>query len=133
MQRFKPLVGLLAATAAIIAGAAHAQCAAPIPTTNVTIYGLIDAAVRRPSNVTAAGDSVTTMEDGIFTGSRFGLRGTEDLGGGLRAVVTMESGFDPGTGGSLQGATTADYGQEAASPRFWGREVYVGLQATGAA
>jgi len=68
------------------------------------------------------------MEDGLITGSRLGFRGTEDLGGGWRAAFTMESGFDPSNGNSLQGTTTADYGQEAASPRFWGREVNVALR-----
>ncbi len=129
MQRPNTLAGLAAAaTAALTAVPAHAQTTAPTATSNVTIFGLIDAVVRRASNVTAAGDPIATMEDGIFTGSRLGFRGTEDLGGGLRAVFTMESGFDPSSGGSLQGTTTADYGQEVASPRFWGREVHVGLR-----
>jgi predicted porin len=128
MHRFNMTAGLLAAATAITAAPAHAQAAAPATASNVTIYGLMDAVVRHASNVTAAGDGIWTMEDGIFTGSRFGLRGTEDLGGGLRAVFTMESGFDPSSGGSLQGTTTADYGQVAASPRFWGREVHAGLR-----
>lgn len=126
MQRFNRAVGLIAGLAAAAAAVpAGAQTAA---TPGVTAYGLIDAVVRRASNVSAAGDSVWSMEDGIFTGSRFGFRGTEDLGGGLRAVFTMESGFDPSSGASLQGTATADYGQEAINPRFWGREIHVGLR-----
>lgn len=118
------------AVAALTAPSTHAQSSAPAaPTTStVTVYGLLDAVARRAGNVSAAGDGVWTMDDGIFTGSRFGLRGSEDLGGGLRAVLTMESGFEPGSGASLQGTTAADYGQEAISPRFWGREIHVGLR-----
>lgn len=123
-----------AAAAAIVGLAApadaSAQAAAPAATTpsGVVIYGLVDAVVRRASNVNAAGDPVWSMEDGLITGSRFGLRGTEDLGGGLRGVFTLESGFDPGTGASAQGTATADYGQEAVNPRFWGRQIHVGLR-----
>jgi predicted porin len=47
--------------------------------------------------------------------SRWGLRGSEDLGGGLRAVFTLESGFGPDTGASGQGG------------RLFGRQALVGL------
>lgn len=95
---------------------------------NVTIYGLMDAAVRRATNVDAARNSRVTMEDGIFTGTRLGLRIREDLGGGLSAIGLMESGFDPSSGVSLQASPVADFGQTAAAPRFWGREVNVTLR-----
>lgn len=123
MNALKGTALWLAACAAL---PAHAQDAAPRST--VTTYGLFDAVVRRANNVNAAGGNVHTLEDGLYTGTRLGFRGSEDLGGGLRAVFTLESGFDPSTGASLQGTTTADFGQEAASPRFWGREVHVGLR-----
>jgi predicted porin len=125
MKMLKGTALLLAACAALPAQAQEAA-----PRGSVTVYGLFDAVVRRADNVTAAGGSVYTMEDGLITGTRLGFRGSEDLGGGLRAVFTMESGFDPSTGVSLQGTTTADFGQEAASPRFWGRELYVGLRSS---
>lgn len=94
---------------------------------NVTIYGLIDVAARRATNVSTTGASETSMDDGTFTGSRLGFRGREDLGGGVAAFFTMEHGFDPGTGTPLQGSATADYGQVQAPQRFWGRDIYVGL------
>jgi len=97
---------------------------------NVTVYGLFDAAVRQINNANAARDSLKTMEDGIFTGSRLGFRGREDLGGGLAAVFTLESGFDPSTGTSLQGTPTGDYGQVTAPTRFWGREIHAGLRSS---
>jgi predicted porin len=95
---------------------------------NVTLYGLFDAAVRQASNVAADRSSLKAMEDGIMTGSRLGFRGREDLGGGMSAVFTLESGFDPSTGASLQGTAAADYGQITAPTRFWGREIHVGLR-----
>lgn len=124
MQRLNLTATLIAATATLTAVPAQAQATAPAATSSVTVYGLFDAVVRRANNVTAATrDPVYTMEDGLITGTRLGFRGVEDLGGSWRAGFVMESGFDPSTGGSLQGTATADYGQEAASPRFWGREV----------
>ena len=129
MHRLNTIAGLVAAAAATLATMpACAQGTAPTATSNITVYGLIDAVVRRATNVSAAGDAVTSMEDGLITGSRLGFRGIEDLGGGMRAVFTMESGFDPSTGVSLQATPVADFGQDAASPRFWGREVHVGLR-----
>lgn len=104
--------------------------AAAQATSSVTIYGLFDAAVRRASNVGAEGASRVSMDDGIFTGSRLGFRTREDLGGGLSALLAMESGFDPSTGASAQASPTADYGQVAAATRFWGREIYIGLRST---
>jgi predicted porin len=101
---------------------------APAPPSTFTLYGIIDAAVRRANNVSAGGGSEVSMEDGIFTGSRLGLRVREDLGRGLTALATLESGFDPSTGNSLQGTATADFGQAQANPRFWGRDLNVGLR-----
>ena len=103
--------------------------AAAQSTGSVTVYGLVDVAVRRATNVTPAGASDTSMDDRTSTGSRLGFRGREDLGGGLAAVFTMEHGFDPSTGTPLQGSATADYGQVQAPTRFWGRQVFMGLSA----
>ncbi len=121
--------GATLTTLAALAGAAPAlaQGSAPIPTSTVTVYGLLDAVVRRANN-SAGGGSVWEMQDGIITGSRLGFRGTEDLGGGARAFFTLESGFEVGSGGSLQATATADYGQNAVSPRFWGRELSFGVR-----
>ncbi len=114
---------LLAAAALLAAGAAQAQGAS-----GVTLYGLFDAATRHASNVTATRGSLTTMEDGIMTGSRLGVRGREDLGQGRSLQFTLESGFDPSTGLSLQATPTADFGQVQSSTRFWGRESHVSLR-----
>lgn len=84
---------------------------------SVTIYGVADAAVERVNNVGATGGSLTRMPG--LTGSlpsRLGFRGSEDLGGGLRAVFTLESGFGLDSGSLNQGG------------RAFGRQSFVGLQ-----
>ncbi|MGH8459719.1 MAG: porin, partial [Nevskiales bacterium] len=57
----------------------------------------------------------TVVDSGGINGSRWGLRGSEDLGGGLKANFQFESGFDISTGRSLQGGA------------LFGRQAYVGL------
>jgi predicted porin len=66
----------------------------------VTLYGVIDAGIRNKTNTNAAGDSVRTMSsNGTYGSNRFGFKGVEDLGGGMNAHFTLESGFNTGTGG----------------------------------
>ncbi|MCM5681837.1 porin [Schlegelella sp. S2-27] len=128
MRHPKPLAAVaLGCLAAALSTQAPAQDTPGLPG-GVTMYGLIDAAVRHADNVTAAGGSMTTMGDGIITGTRLGFRGREPLSRDLAVVFTMESGFDPSSGNSLQGTATADYGQVQANPRFWGRDLNVGLR-----
>lgn len=93
-------------------GAAQAQGAA----SSVTIYGVIDASIEHVSNTGPSGEGLTRAP--ALTGSapsRFGFRGSEDLGGGLKAVFTLESGFSPDTGVLNQGS------------RLFGRQAFVGL------
>jgi predicted porin len=74
------------------AGAAQAQ-------TGVTVYGSFDAGLRHQSNTTATGDSNTTMNSkGQYSSNRIGFKGVEDLGGGLNAHFTLETGFWTGSG-----------------------------------
>ncbi|MBR8387858.1 porin [Burkholderia cenocepacia] len=79
---------IVAAAAASFATVAHAQ-------SSVTLYGVLDAGITYQSNV--ASKSLWSMGSGIDQ-SRFGLRGSEDLGGGLKAIFTLESGFNIGNG-----------------------------------
>ena len=84
---------IVAAAAASFATVAHAQ-------SSVTLYGVLDAGITYQSNVRTAsgqGKSRFSMGSGIDQ-SRFGLRGSEDLGGGLKAIFTLESGFNIGNG-----------------------------------
>jgi len=84
---------IVAAAAASFATVAHAQ-------SSVTLYGVIDAGITYQSNVNNGnnvGKDRWSMGNGIDQ-SRFGLRGSEDLGGGLKAIFTLESGFNLGNG-----------------------------------
>jgi len=74
------------------------------------LYGFLYTGLRHVDNV--QGNHLT----GLATGpSRWGLRGTEDMGEGLSANFVLESGFDPGTGTSSQGG------------RLFGRQAFVSL------
>ncbi len=84
------------AVLAMTAGIAHAQ--------TVTLFGRVDAGIQYTSKTPDAnGDdkgSLTTLHNGGILPSIWGMRGSEDLGGGLKAVFNLESDFDSGTGGS---------------------------------
>ena len=54
---------------------------------SVTLYGIVDAGVVHNTGVT----NKTQLVSGIMEGSRFGLRGNEDIGGGFRAIFTLEN------------------------------------------
>jgi predicted porin len=74
------------------AGAAQAQ-------SSVQIYGSFDGGLRQQTNVNAAGDNNLTMgSNGTYNSNRIGFKGVEDLGGGLNAHFTLETGFNTGTG-----------------------------------
>jgi predicted porin len=65
----------------------------------VTLYGLVDAGVRYSTHANAAGDSQYQVTSGASE-SHFGFKGTEDLGGGTKAVFNLENRFFPNTGQS---------------------------------
>ena len=64
---------------------------------NVTLYGRINTTVENQKFGTAS--AITVVQN---NGSRWGLKGTEDLGGGLKAGFALESGFASDTGTSSQ-------------------------------
>jgi Outer membrane protein (porin) len=88
-----------AATLAVFATAAHAQ-------SSVTLYGLIDAGISYVNNSkTAPGhDNLFKYDDGVAQGSRWGLRGTEDLGGGLKALFVWKAALTAATARSARAA-----------------------------
>jgi predicted porin len=117
--------GLL--TAAAPAWAQSTAPAAPAATATV-VYGLIDAAVRRAGNARADGSHASALTDGVYGGSRFGLRRTQDLGEGLSAGFILEAGYDPSTGVSQQASSKADNGNtQASNGRLFGREASLSL------
>jgi predicted porin len=88
-----------------LAGSAYAQ-------SGVQVYGVVDA-----FGQVLDGDSrIARLTSGGQSGSRLGFRGSEDLGGGLRANFTLESGINLDDGTVGQGGV------------FYGRQAFVGLQ-----
>nr|WP_233234630.1 porin [Bordetella sp. LUAb4] len=108
----KTLLAVALTAACAGAGAAHAETA-------VTLYGIIDIGVGYER---IRGDSFHASRigevHGVASGSRVGLRGVEDLGNGLAAVFTLESGFAPTDGERQQGG------------RLFGRQATLGLNST---
>lgn len=84
---------------------------------SVTLYGIVDTGVEYLTHATPTGGSLARMPvlGGGDMPSRWGIKGAEDLGGGLKAVFTLESGFSASNGASQQGG------------RLFGRQSYVGL------
>ncbi|WP_296663571.1 porin [Paraburkholderia sp.] len=64
---------------------------------SVTLYGIIDTGVEYLSNVKGQG-SFLGLNEGIWGGERFGVRGREDLGGGTAAIFQLENGFNADNG-----------------------------------
>ncbi|WP_280191905.1 porin [Delftia sp. PS-11] len=103
------------ARCALLTALAGAHCIAHAQS-GATLYGIVDVAVERLTNVNSAGASL--VREPSLTGSlpsRLGLRVREDLGGGLFALAQLEMGLAPDTGGLNFGG------------RSWGRGSFVGL------
>ena len=105
----KTIVGFTTVLGLGLASTAHAQ-------SSVTLYGIIDDGLTYASNV--GGHSQYALASGISQGSRWGLQGTEDLGGGLSAIFRLENGFNLSTGALGQAS------------REFGRAAFVGLSST---
>jgi predicted porin len=105
---------LLAASAAaglsIAASAAHAQ-------SSVTLYGIMDAGLEFTNHAAPEGGNAVRLKSGNKNTSRWGLRGVEDLGGGLKAVFRLESGIDLANGGLDDGPDS-----------IFGRRATIGLK-----
>lgn len=111
----KTLAGL--AVAGLFSGAAMAA--------DVNVYGVVDLGLMYNHTKSEAGttaDAITTTKDdsltmksGMNAGSRFGLRGSEDLGNGMTVSFKLENGFD------------ADSGKLGQDGRLFGREATLTL------
>ena len=147
----KSLLAVAALTA--FAGAAQAQ-------SSVTVYGILDVGVMGATNsgnlnsgswgVSGAApqaDPNNGLKNGTVWGgmaggesqSRLGFKGSEDLGGGTKAIFLLETGFNPMTGSiansGLAGAKTTaggnyggSYGDTALQGQLFGRGAYAGLE-----
>lgn len=80
---------------------------------SVTLYGLISAGLQYSNN--QGGHSSWQMASGTMQPSRWGVKGSEDLGGGLKAIFTLENGFNVMNGTLMQNG------------REFGRQAYIGL------
>lgn len=118
---------MAAAVLGAFAGTAQAQ-------TSVTLYGIADGDVRfDKTNI----GTLKSIDSGGESGSRWGIRGTEDLGGGLKANFIFEQGFDLSDNsvpqGSIGGGASAGFGGASSQPhsstgsRLFGRTSTVGL------
>jgi predicted porin len=96
---------LLAGT--LLPTVAHAQ-------SNVTLYGAASTAVRYTSNIDGKHNDLAELVPSGIGASRWGLKGSEELGGGNQAVFVLENGFN------------SDNGKTAYNALF-GRQAYVGL------
>ena len=84
---------------------------------SVTLYGIVDTGVRYMTHVNRAGDASLRLMDSGTQQSRFGLLGSEDLGGGLSAIFRLESRIN------------MNNGQQANSPILF-NTAFVGLRST---
>ncbi|QCP54829.1 porin [Trinickia violacea] len=83
---------------------------------SVTLYGLIDVGMAYANNI--GGHKQYSMTVGNLSGDRWGLRGAEDLGGGLKTLFVIENGFSVANGKLAQG------GDE------FGRQSYLGISSS---
>ncbi len=122
-MKLKGMATAVTATLLASAGSAFAQ-------SNVTLYGVADINVEYANHVGAVpsaangfnpgpSNDVYRMNSGGLAGSRWGLRGTEDLGGGLKGVFVLESGI------SLDNGTLQQSG------RLFGRQAFIGVSKNG--
>lgn len=88
----------------LIALAVLAASGAAMAQSSVSIYGIVDAAIHKDKNKDA------TMTDGGVDSSRIGFKGTEDLGGGLKANFVLEQGLniDSGAAGQIKDSNGND-------------------------
>ena len=103
-----------ASVAAIFSGVACAEAS------SVVLYGVADVGVEYITNASSTDASSTDksllhMRSGNLSGSRFGLRVNEDLGSDVKAIATLEAGFNMGNGTSAQ------------NNRLFGRQAFVGI------
>jgi len=90
------------AVATLCAGAAYGQ-------SSITLYGIVDDGLSFVTN--SGGKQLYTLASGVMQSNRWGMRGTEDLGGGLQATFRLENGYDVNTGKFGQGGL--EFGRQA--------------------
>ena len=82
----------------LVALAALSATAGAFAQSSVTLYGILDASVGYVNKANAAGKSATYMSDSALQSSYWGLRGSEDIGGGLKVNFNLQSDVRTDTG-----------------------------------
>lgn len=105
---------------------AHAQ-------SNVTLYGVMDAGLRYSTNAGTdlaknSHQSRLSTNSGGKDGSRFGLYGSEDIGGGQKITFNLESGFNVGTGALNSKNDNKTFSSNSSEASLFGRQAYVGFE-----
>ena len=93
-------IKLIALAASCLCSTAFAQ------SDGVTLYGLADIGLTSVSGYKQG--RINTLSSGIMEGSRWGIKTTEDLGGGYRAITTLESRFELDTGSTSNRAPSGN-------------------------
>lgn len=110
----KRMAWVVAGLACVATGGAAAQ-------SSVTLYGIVDSGVEYLNHAGPGGGSAVKVISGGRNTSRWGLRGTEDLGGGLKAVFQLESGIAIDTGKLDTDNTLFDRRATVGLQNKWGR------------
>lgn len=108
----------------VLAAATTLACAQAPAGGGVTLYGLIDMGVEQ---VDVGALSATRMSSGISTGSRWGLRGSEELRPGWKAIFTLESRIEADTGTTSNNGAVYNCGTPANCPGVVLSAPYTGL------
>lgn len=99
---------------------------------SVTLYGVADAGVVLSRSDAPGARTAKALASGIASASRWGLRGTEDLGDGLKAIFQLEAGFDLDTGTATAYAgnpsTATPTSPNGTSGTGFNRRSFVGLE-----
>lgn len=103
----RPSIAGIALGGALLAQVTSAQA-------EVTLYGIVDEGISYTSN--QGGGHAFQTRGGLLDGSRFGLRGSEDIGSGYSVFFTLENGFDTSTGALQQNS------------RMFGRQSFIGVK-----
>jgi len=112
---------LVALATLAITGSAFAQGQAATPPSSVTLFGILDAGITNIDKV-ASGASFTGMSSSNVASSQFGMRGSENIGGGLRAIFELTADIDTNNGAFDTTAANAY-----SSGALFRRGSYVGL------
>ena len=144
----KTLISFAPLALCAFAGAAFAE------ESNVSVYGTLDSAIANIQHalnfdpyhpvsnnptVTQGTQSATGILNGGLSATKWGVRGDEDMGGGLRAFFLLEQGFSLGSGNinnAAEGlanntATGPNMSADSAiSGQFFNRGAYVGISSS---